>query len=480
MEVSGRRNDRTETVKGVICQPCQSDGDVIEAEGYCETCNEFFCSSCLGFHRKQSMTRNHTIKIKNEMPIVGGQTDQCLEPCIVHNTEVVKFYCAEHDFVGCGDCMVLDHKTCNVVLVQTVSGEYKNGDDLKNLTRMLEQLKVEFVSCHQKVKQNLTATPELKRKAVDAVKQFREEMNDYLDTVEGDILTQLEQLESEDLTLQNQLMKDCASFEKEIDEFLSKLSTEPEKVNQLFVMANFAKKRMHFFQQSLEQITRQNEIKDYHFEPSKDFINCQQFHIPLGNIVTKEIQARNPSKQTFLISGSLQEEPSLFGRGQKEKPSHFGRAPPETSSLFGRCPPETQSLFGRNQPKKSSLFGRGQSETPNPFVRCPPETSRSFGICPPEKQSSFEIGQPEEQRCFRFGRYPPQTPSFFERSPPQSPSLFGRGSLQTQNPFERAPQQAPSLFGRGSPQTQNLFERGPQQPPNIFERWNSPQKPFRF
>ncbi|XP_053395674.1 E3 ubiquitin-protein ligase TRIM33-like [Mercenaria mercenaria] len=133
MEVSGRKHGRD---KGeILCQPCHGEDDEVPAEDYCENCNEYFCSSCLKVHRKMAVTKNHVIKSKADMPRTNVQSDPCVEPCDIHRTEIVKYYCHQHDSVGCGDCMVIDHKTCNVELVSDVSGNYHGNSGEIEMTK---------------------------------------------------------------------------------------------------------------------------------------------------------------------------------------------------------------------------------------------------------------------------------------------------------------------------------------------------------
>ncbi|XP_060590478.1 E3 ubiquitin-protein ligase TRIM33-like [Ruditapes philippinarum] len=123
----------------VLCQPCECDGDTIEAEAFCETCNEFICSPCLKVHRKLAVSKNHVIKSKDEMPISREkQKDPCTELCSVHHTEIIKFYCEDHNSVGCGDCMVLSHKTCSVKLVSDVSDNYDTCEELVQIKSKTE------------------------------------------------------------------------------------------------------------------------------------------------------------------------------------------------------------------------------------------------------------------------------------------------------------------------------------------------------
>lgn len=76
MEVSGRTPGAVETLDigsaaggpSVMCQPCSNDGDNAVAVAYCEDCKEYFCSGCVKFHRKQTISKIHSILDGGRMP----------------------------------------------------------------------------------------------------------------------------------------------------------------------------------------------------------------------------------------------------------------------------------------------------------------------------------------------------------------------------------------------------------------------------
>jgi hypothetical protein len=61
MDVSGYKQSSDATCIS-LCQPCKGDDDTVQAEGYCENCNEFIC--CIKAHQKLAVTMNHVVKPK--------------------------------------------------------------------------------------------------------------------------------------------------------------------------------------------------------------------------------------------------------------------------------------------------------------------------------------------------------------------------------------------------------------------------------
>ena len=138
MEVTGkiRNTDQCQApssvpsnVHGVLCQPCSDDGESVEADGFCQNCQEYLCGTCIKHHRKVILSKHHTILDKANMPTnvaPQGIKQLCTETCHQHKLELIKYYCKDHDVVGCRNCMVIDHKTCEVDFIPDIAEEFLN------------------------------------------------------------------------------------------------------------------------------------------------------------------------------------------------------------------------------------------------------------------------------------------------------------------------------------------------------------------
>ncbi|XP_045188165.2 transcription intermediary factor 1-alpha-like [Mercenaria mercenaria] len=288
MEVSGRTKSNQEDGKeNILCQPCHGDGDNVPAEGYCETCHEYFCSSCLKFHRKQSVSKNHVIKSKDEMPRVKIQTDPCSELCAFHHTEIVKFYCQGHNSVGCGDCMVLEHKSCKVQLVSDVSGNYGNSDELEQIKRKIEDLRKDISASKHEIKRSLQVVEDVKIKIIKDIKSYRREMNNYLDRVETELIQEVEKLNAYDVSQQSQFLDECKTMENEISDFQDKLDNHMDKINELFVTAKLARMKIEKFQRDFKKVASSSQIHLCKFEPCKELDLLKRNQTQLGIIKTQ-------------------------------------------------------------------------------------------------------------------------------------------------------------------------------------------------
>ena len=50
------------------CDACKYDDCIEEATGFCVSCTEYLCQTCCRDHRKNKLTRNHSILKDGEMP----------------------------------------------------------------------------------------------------------------------------------------------------------------------------------------------------------------------------------------------------------------------------------------------------------------------------------------------------------------------------------------------------------------------------
>jgi hypothetical protein len=316
MEVPGRK--APSALSSLSCQPCQRDGDTVNAEGYCENCNEFICTSCIKAHRKLAVTTNHVIKSKEEMPNLQAQIDPCTELCYVHKNEIVKFYCREHDSVGCGDCIVLNHASCKIHPVSDVSCNYENSDELVLIKHKIDHLSKNLASCKEKINRSLKTADEIKTDVVKEIKEFRKEMEDYLDKIEADLLREVDEVNERDVSSQKKLQDQCGVLADEIELFQAKLDRCKDKVNNLFVTAKRIQESLQKCQEINEEISSNSQINDYKFSACKEISNLKTRNTCLGNLETKLMKFSGQGKKT-LIENRIQFVKKINVHTKKDK-----------------------------------------------------------------------------------------------------------------------------------------------------------------
>ena len=52
----------------LCCDVCSEDGQNYEADGFCVDCGEYLCKDCVKGHKKNRLSRDHTVQDKTQMP----------------------------------------------------------------------------------------------------------------------------------------------------------------------------------------------------------------------------------------------------------------------------------------------------------------------------------------------------------------------------------------------------------------------------
>ncbi|XP_045205068.2 transcription intermediary factor 1-alpha-like [Mercenaria mercenaria] len=272
------------------------------AMGYCQNCNEYFCSACLKFHRKQSMSRNHVVLEGKSMPnflVPGVDVEPCSELCSMHTNEIVKFYCSSHDKIGCGDCMVLKHKACKVERTQDISCSYFNGPQHKKLVetvgQFLQNLE-DLGACIQLAEEDMNASYS---KAMTDINTFRKEVNIYLDEAEAEIMAEVNNWKKKNGKTFSELNNDKISIQNEIKELEEKLKLQSKKANELFMAAKQMKERMITIDTSIKQMFQKGQTQSFMFEPSSEIKQIISSKLPLGKLAEEIIKRNTQNKHTL-------------------------------------------------------------------------------------------------------------------------------------------------------------------------------------
>lgn len=310
MEVSGRRREDTISNSSAedfntSCQPCLFEGSHIAAEGLCQTCNEYLCKTCLGVHRKQSATRNHVVLGKHQMPKEQPKSRNiCSRPCNIHVQEIIKFFCESHDVVGCGDCMVLDHKKCKVELISDVSNVLKQiqsetKEEIQKFQKELEKSMSVLQSTQHDVEKNYS-------EVTKDIQTFRKEINKYLDQMEAELISQLNKAKQEATKVIAELMKKSQTMKTDLGSLVQEIDSQRDESNNLFVSLKLAKEKLSYMNMSHARLCEENKVHLLEFKRNEDMNRLQADKISLG--VLKMYKEMNKRQLTVPASSSQTEE----------------------------------------------------------------------------------------------------------------------------------------------------------------------------
>lgn len=173
MEVPGRFERKPMASKDptVHCDPCVSDGRQETAEGYCRMCKEYLCPTCISFHRKFRMTKSHTILQGFDIPI-----KTLCEPYYgILCAQTNKLHTG-HNY-GRGPCTVIDH--CE-------------------LSSTKKEIETHLCYLEQQMKEHRKQDEDVHLIALSYIRQFRVEVNKYLDEKAKNLTEKANQLAQKD------------------------------------------------------------------------------------------------------------------------------------------------------------------------------------------------------------------------------------------------------------------------------------------
>lgn len=91
---------------------CSSCSDEAPASSWCVDCSEFICDNCVQAHQRLKITKDHTIKHKDEgiQEQTGGNTGETPLYCSMHPHERLSLFCENCDKLTCRDCQLTEHR----------------------------------------------------------------------------------------------------------------------------------------------------------------------------------------------------------------------------------------------------------------------------------------------------------------------------------------------------------------------------------
>lgn len=248
------------------CKPCKDDGKCTVASGICRQCKENMCITCFGHHRKARFCKDHVMADKAEITDVDNRVFGDLEHCPHHLNELIKFYCPEHDQVGCGDCMILGHKMCRVDYIPDKAKEFEGSRELDYFTKDIR-------SCCERLN-HFPSAIQRKRGMVEKVyddfisetESFKTEILEHVNILATKICAQAADIKSQNMKCLEELEKESNAISQEVSNIKETLEAQRNQPNKLFVTTMLNKERLKTFEQSIKSLENRNRIDTYTFK----------------------------------------------------------------------------------------------------------------------------------------------------------------------------------------------------------------------
>ncbi|XP_045174526.2 uncharacterized protein LOC123535838 [Mercenaria mercenaria] len=286
MAVSGRKvSDFRGTVsKGSAedfdhsCEPCLAIGQFVEGHGFCVDCQECLCKTCFAYHQRTKASKHHQLLHKDNIGkhnVHSKDSAMCTEKCVIHKNEIIKFFCTEHEFLGCTDCITLNHRTCKIDYIPDKCAGIGDSDEYRKMLRELDQKMKDIDAVIKMATLQDNQIDSSYDHVIKEIIKFRKEINDRLDELQKQVQTEAEKKKLKDKQTVKNVLDTCTAVSSDIKKVKSDLQDNKtsQQNGQLYIMIKQAKSKLKLddlknVQDSLDQ-TRVHHT----FERNKELEN---------------------------------------------------------------------------------------------------------------------------------------------------------------------------------------------------------------
>ena len=217
----------------VACNSCCVHHITKSSAFWCSECEEGFCTDCRECHSLDKATRDHvtiTIEEYQESPsyIIGIKLR-----CDEHREEY-QTYCKDHENLCCRKCAITSHNNCkDKVPLDEVVDKVKNSSSVQEMEYLLDVLTKKIKTIIASGRDNMDILNESKEDIENKIKQTRLAINGYLDKLEKQLFTKLQEESESGKSKIMKLEATLAKREKQILECQCNLQTIKTHVTDL-------------------------------------------------------------------------------------------------------------------------------------------------------------------------------------------------------------------------------------------------------
>ncbi|XP_053390561.1 uncharacterized protein LOC128553438 [Mercenaria mercenaria] len=270
------------------CEPCLAIGQQIEAHGFCVDCQGHLCKNCFAYHQRIKATKHHHLVNKNNMAkhAVSKESDECTEKCQVHKKEVIKFFCLKHEALGCNDCIVLNHRACDIDYIPEKCAGIGDSAEFREVLSELDQKMnevedvIKLASCREK---ELDCCHD---KLLKEITMFRKEINDRLDQLQKQIQTDADKKKSTDKQTVKKVLETFTNISSDIKQLKSRLQDykASQQNGQLYITMKQAKSKLKSDEIKETDKSLETTNMQYTFEQNQDLTNMLSRQHALGKL----------------------------------------------------------------------------------------------------------------------------------------------------------------------------------------------------
>ncbi|CAH0560944.1 unnamed protein product [Brassicogethes aeneus] len=170
LETASTDDQNTSKAADLKCSSCSDDAN---ATSYCADCSEFICDSCVQAHQRLKITKDHTIKSKedglNEMNSASNGAPANMI-CATHPQEKLSLFCESCDKLTCRDCQLQEHRDHKYKFTTEIASEAR-----KYISEMLKDVgykRALLTSAMKVIEERQTQITDKKQELVSEITQL--------------------------------------------------------------------------------------------------------------------------------------------------------------------------------------------------------------------------------------------------------------------------------------------------------------------
>ncbi|XP_053384924.1 uncharacterized protein LOC128550268 [Mercenaria mercenaria] len=271
------------------CQPCLIIGQHVAAHGFCVECQEYLCKTCFECHKRTKASRNHELLDKDNVGkhvITNKGSEECTEKCSVHKKENIKFFCPTHKALGCNDCIILDHRTCEIEYIPDKCAGIGDSEEYRDIMKNLSEKMKDAEDIMKKAEVRDKEIDKCHAGIIKEILNFRKEINECLDQLQQKIQKDADKKKSNDKIIIQMVLDECANVSSDIKKLQSSLQVDRSlgQNGQLYITMKRAESKL---KSDVVQKAGENLAKtdmQYTFERNADVESMLSKHSVFGKL----------------------------------------------------------------------------------------------------------------------------------------------------------------------------------------------------
>ena len=202
-----------------FCGMCDNRHISKQSEVWCRDCEEGLCIECIEYHSSGKFSRGHTTIPIVEYQKLPSYVMKIKEHCNEHH-EKFNLYCKEHECPCCRICIVKNHSDCkNVAIMEEIIKNVKTSSMFNETEHLIKEMIENIGKIRQNRGTNSSSVKEQKRIIENEIQELRTKINNHLDRLQEDLMTELTEAEKQVTGKAHDLLVSLDEKHKELTEY---------------------------------------------------------------------------------------------------------------------------------------------------------------------------------------------------------------------------------------------------------------------